>query len=91
MAKMGHFATQCRTAKQPVKQPKNRQSPTSAAVISTIAASRAPRVKVTVDGSLVIDALPDTGADISVAGIDVLQHVEHSWAFNGIQGNWEGV
>ena len=72
--KTGHFASVCRSGR---KTKQNMMKPLTAAVIASMSQGGAPRVRVQVSvgtGEPVsCTALPDSGADITVAGTDFLQ------------------
>lgn len=76
--KMGHFAKMCRAkgSRRPAKAGNNRRDGSIAAIIASTQTNRAPTVTVSVtslNGQAEVVALPDTGADISAAGIQFLQ------------------
>ena len=80
--KIGHFAAVCWSPQ--VERPTNRRRqdgpkrPTASAIIASTSAGGAPRVSVQVEvGSHTanVDALPDTGADLSVGGEDLLEKI----------------
>ncbi|KAF0309783.1 hypothetical protein FJT64_019140 [Amphibalanus amphitrite] len=77
--RVGHFASVCRSTQVrpfPGSQVQGGPPwPSTSAIIASTAAEGAPRVSVRVEAGnrrVTVDALPDTGADLSVGGEDLL-------------------
>ncbi|XP_043235622.1 uncharacterized protein LOC122388509 isoform X2 [Amphibalanus amphitrite] len=85
--KIGHFAAVCRSRPMETAPGQHGQAeppwPTTSAIIAFTAATGAPRILVGITvgrRSAKVNALPDTGADVSVGGEDLLQQL-------GLQAN----
>ena len=75
-SKKGHVASVCLSQRNSHVPPRRHQRPNIASAIASTRASRAPIVQAdisTPNGTCTIVALPDTGADISVAGLNFLE------------------
>ena len=74
--KKGHFARVCLSQRNSHVPPRRHQRSKVASVIASTQASRAPTVQANIsppNGTCTIVALPDTGADISAAGLNFLE------------------
>ena len=74
--KKGHFASVCLSQRNSHVPPRRHQRSNVASVIASTQASRAPTVQANIsppNGTCTIVAFPDTGADISAAGLNFLE------------------